>query len=127
VVGLSDAVRTVSLLFLGGAVAVLAVVIDSREVSIWFWLSLVLSIAALIRSAILGGKGVQEISDLGASGDWRTETSGGYFDKQTRFALAGVVLLIAAAGIGVAGEPRESEPDSASASPSPALDGPDAR
>ena len=93
-VAISQIVTNAAFAVLAAKAAVLVFALDKRNPSVFYWVFVVIGVALLVWSVIVGARGVAQ-----------AENPAGRFDKQAKFCLAG--FLIVAASLAFLGKRQE--------------------
>jgi hypothetical protein len=99
-VSISNYVGTAALAMLAGGVALFTYIQQNFNPSGLFYLLILLSLIALVASLFAGGKGADSTATKLGSGAWTHETRTVAYQVQTFLTLAGLILVLAAAGVG---------------------------
>jgi hypothetical protein len=105
---LSGLVITATLAVIGAQAVIATFVIDRRDNLTAFYVVSGVGLLALVLSVIVGGKGIYEIIEGGAGGDWKISTKRRKFEIQSLLALGGAMLVVASAFLGDPKEAAES-------------------
>jgi amino acid transporter len=107
-VGTSNYVATSALAVIGGASALYVYVSQNFEPTASFYGSMLLGLALLVASIVLGGLGADDATADVAKGSWSLSSGGDYFNLQSVLTLLGLLCVLAATGLGVSSDRRES-------------------
>jgi hypothetical protein len=99
-VSISNYVGTAALAMLAGAVALFTYVQQNFNPSASFYVLILLAVIALVGSLFAGGKGANSTATALAQGTWDDKTKTKAYSRQAVLTLAGLVLVLAAAGVG---------------------------
>jgi hypothetical protein len=108
---LSSSITSASVAVLGAAAVVTTYVADKYEDLAFFYVVMAAAAATLVESLLLGGSGVYEIAQKGYDGGWAIATEKRSFDKQVKWMLAGIALLLLGAFIGLSAKRRDTTHD----------------
>ena len=97
---LSSYVITAALAVLGADAAIVTFVLDKRTDLTWFYRVNIAGAALLVIGVILGGRGIWNIIEDGANGDWQTKPGYRLFDFQAWFVLLGAVCIFVSVFLG---------------------------
>lgn len=95
---------------IGAQAAIMAIVIDNRAPTSWFFASIasgLLAVAFAAISAYAGGSGIGEIAAAGFGGDWKLTTTHGRFRRQTQFMLLAAGFLFLSVILASAAPPKD--------------------
>lgn len=107
-VGISNYVGGAALAVIGGAAALYTYISQTFNPSAGFDGLMLLALALLVLSIVLGGMGADDATAAVANDTWTMASSGNKFDLQATFTLLGLILVIVATVIGASSERRES-------------------
>jgi hypothetical protein len=110
-VSISNYVGTAALAMLAGAVALFTYIQQNFNPSVLFYVLILLSVIALVAGIVAGGKGADSTADEVAKGTWNQDTTTPAYNVQSILTLAGLVLVLAAAGVGTTLSAPPAKPD----------------
>jgi len=99
---ISSYVGTATLAVLAGGVALFTYIQQNFKASAIFYVLVAVTLATLVLSFILGGRGTNTTAETLARGNWTKDTKIPDFNLQALLTLLGMVLLIAATVVGTA-------------------------
>jgi uncharacterized membrane protein len=103
-VGTSHYVATAALGVIGGAAALFTYISPTFEVPGVFNVLMLVAVACLVVSIILGGRGADDITADVADNNWTLDSGGSAFNLQALLTLLGLVLVLVATGFGASSE-----------------------
>ncbi|HEX5762165.1 MAG TPA: hypothetical protein VFY04_03480 [Solirubrobacterales bacterium] len=107
-VAISNYVGSATLAVLAGATALFTYLSQAFSVGAAFYLLMAGGALLLVISLFAGGRGAQETARLVNSGRWGADPKVDAFSWQAALAIAGLVVVLAGAAVGLAA-PRQSE------------------
>lgn len=92
-IGLSNQLITTSLALIAVNGAATTILLQIRDVRVWFYITAIVSFFSFLASIYCGGKGINNSRNSGFKGNWTTTVGKSWFDKQAKFTFVGVVTF----------------------------------